>query len=255
MFKRLSRWEELLLSVLDQAKTKNWDISALSPQKVSLMMTRALLVVGIGVFWCWNWKLLLATVVGIGLMLLVYVVQIHHWHKYWRRCQRLLTGYNRKLTLAVGSGGMSAFITYMVASIWADSENRWLATGSILQVLGTLTTLLLLGWHLWGNQNQKQETRFNELSKDLTASDSLKRLIAIRQLTRLVSTNKVPREYHIRLVEYYYLMLSQPQEKVVKEALLDGLESLDASFTREPRNKPIQIPLETAYRKKIKVKV
>ena len=70
----------------------------------------------------------------------------------------------------------------------------------------------------------------------------------------MVSTNKVPREYHIRLVEYYYLMLSQPQEKVVKEALFDGLESLDVSFTREPRNKPIQIPLKTVCRKKIKMK-
>ncbi|MDJ0744973.1 MAG: ATP synthase subunit I [Xenococcaceae cyanobacterium MO_167.B27] len=247
MFKRLSRWEELLLSVLAEAKTKNWDISALSWQKLSQIITRGLLVAGIGLFWCWNWKLLLATVVGIGLMLLVYLVQTHHFNKYWRIFQRLLTGYNRKFTLAVTSGGIGVFITYMVASIWADSENHWLATGSILQGLGTLATLLILGWHFWGNQNQKQETRFNELSQDLTASDPLKRLIAIRQLTLLVSSNQVSREYHVWLVEYYHLMLSQPQETLVKEALLDGLEYLDVSLTRESRKKLIQIPLETVF--------
>ena len=229
---------------MTQAKLENGNISLLSSQKIFPFITRSLLLVAIVIFWCWNWKLLLATVVGIGLMLLVYLAQTRYWYKYWRICQRLLTGCNRKLAVAVGSGGIGAFITYMIAAIWADTENHWLATGSILQVLGTLTILVLLGWHLWGKQDQQHETKFNELSQDLTASDPLKRLIAIRQLTVLVSTHKVSRKYYGWLIEYYHLMLSQSQETIVQEALLEGLESLDISFSRESSKQPLKIPLK-----------
>ncbi|HHP7230779.1 MAG TPA: ATP synthase subunit I [Xenococcaceae cyanobacterium] len=244
MSKRASQWEKFRLLLLAEAKTKNWNIAALLAQKFSPKITKSLSIAGIGVFWWyWNWKLLLATVVGIGLMWLVYTVQTHNWHKYRRIWQRLLTNYNRKLTLAISSGGMGAFTTYLVVSIWADAENQWLATGLILQGLATIVTLFLLGWYLWSNQTQKHETRFEQLSQDLTATEPLKRLIAIRQLNILVVTNTVPREYAIRLAEYYHLMLSQPQEPIVTEALLDGLEFFGISVTKEARQNPIQLPL------------
>ena len=235
---------------MTQAKTENWNIDPLSSQKVFPIITRGLLFLGIIVFWCWNWKLLLATVVGIGLMLVVYLTHSRHWQQYWRICKGLFTGYNRKLALAVTSGGIGAFITYMIASIWADTENRWLATGSILQGLGTLVTLFLLGWHFWDEKNQKPEARFNELSQDLTDPDPLKRLMAIRQLTLLVSDMKLSQKYYGWLIEYYRMMLSQPQENLVREALLDGLEALDVSFIRESRKKLTPIPLNMSRSRK-----
>ncbi len=239
MSKTLYRWEQALVSILSQAQAKDWDILALSPKQVSKITTRVLLLLGIILLWWWNWKLLLATSVGIMLMLIVYTFKKQHWQRFYRRCQGWFTGYNRKLALAVGSGSMGAFVTYMTASIWADSENRWLATGSILQGLGTLITLLLLGWHI--NRDRFSETKFDKLLLELTAVDPLKRLIAIRQLTRLAQKNRLSREQRLQLVEYFHLMLSQPQEAIISEALLDSLESLGLA---QPEKNSIKIPLK-----------
>ena len=239
MSKTSYRWEQALVSILSQAQAKDWDILALSPKQVSKIATKGLLLLGIILLWWWNWKLLLATSVGILLMLVVYTFKKQHWQRFYRRWQGLFTGYNRKLALAVGSGSMGAFVTYMTASIWADSENRWLATGSILQGLGTLVTLFLLGWHL--NRDRYSETKFEKLLLELTAVDPLKRLIAIRQLTRLAQKNRLSREQNLHLVEYFHLMLSQPQEAPIREALLDSLESF--GFV-QPQENSIKIPLE-----------
>ena len=239
MSKTSYRWEQALVSILSQAQAKDWDILALSPKQVSKITTRVLLLLGIILLWWWNWKLLLATSVGIMLMLIVYTFKKQHWQRFYRICQGLFTGYNRKLALAVGSGSMGAFLTYMIASIWADSENRWLATGSILQGLGTLITLFLLGWHI--NRDRFSETKFEKLLLELTAIDPLKRLIAIRQLTRLDKKNRLSREQRLQLVEYFHLMLSQTQEAIISEALLDSLESFGFA---QPKDNSIKIPLE-----------
>ncbi|MEM9272116.1 MAG: ATP synthase subunit I [Cyanobacteria bacterium P01_F01_bin.143] len=239
MPKILYRWEQALVSILSQAQAKDWDILALSPRQVSKITTRGLLLLGIILLWWWNWKLLLATFVGIVVMLIVYTFKKQHWQRFFRRCQGLLTGYNRKLAFAVGTGGLGAFITYLTASIWADSENRWLATGSILQGFVTLITLFLLGWHF--NRDRNGETKFNELLLELTAVDPLKRLIVIRQLTNLGKKNRLSREQLLQLVEYFYLMLAQPQESIISEALLDSLESFGFS---QPEANSIKIPLE-----------
>lgn len=250
VYKRFSRWSEIPLFLMTQGKKKNWRIAALSWRKALPIITRSLLILSIIIFWCWNWKLLLAIVVGIGLMLSVYLAQSSYWRRYWSIFKRLFTGYNRRLTLAVSSGSLGAFITYMTASIWADTENRWLATGSILQGLGTLTTLFLLGWHLWGKQSHQQETKFNELSEDLAAPDPLKRLMAVRQLTTLVLSNKLPAKYYGWLIEYYHLMLSQSQEKLVREALLDALQALDVNFLRDSKTQLNPIPLNLSRSRK-----
>ena len=232
-------WEQALVSFLSQLPAKDGDFLALSPKQVSKIITRGALLLGMLLLWWWNWKLLLATSVGIILMLVVYTFKKQHWQRFYRRCQGLLTGYNRKLALAVGTGSVGAFVTYMTASIWADSENRWLATGSILQGLGTIVTLLLLGWQL--NRERHSETKFDQLLLELTTVDPLKRLIVIRQLTRLATKNRLSREQRLQLVEYFYLMLAQPQESIISEALLDSLETFGFSQLEENSNK---IPLE-----------
>ncbi len=239
MSKISSLWEQVLVSILSQAQVKDWDILALSPKQVSKIITRGALLLGTILLWWWNWKLLLATSVGIILMLAVYTFKKQHWQRFSRRLHNLLTGYNRKLALAVGTGSMGALFTYMSASIWADAENRWLATGSILQGLGTIVTLSLLGWQL--NSDRYSETKFDQLLLELTAVEPLKRLIVIRQLTRLAVKNRLSREQRLQLVEYFYLMLAQPQEVIVSEALLDSLETF--GFSQLDKSS-IKIPLE-----------
>ena len=211
-------------------------------------------LLGLGAIGClclWNWKLVLATVAGVGLMLLVYLLQGWNWQVYWWSWRRFFTGSNRQLTIAVGSGGIAAFTTYLAASLWANSENRWLATSSILQGFGTLITLVLLLWHVLTNKARRDETQFEDLTADLTAKEPLKRLIAVRQLTRLVSNSGLSKGERNQLLEYFRLMLSQEQETVIRNAILHSLQIWDTQELKGKDNQLLKMPisLKTALKK------
>lgn len=191
-----------------------------------------------------NWKLFLATSVGIGLMSSCYVVQNSHWQRYCQKWQKFLSGPNRQLLIAVGSGAMGAFCTYLAASIWADAENQWLVVGAIFQGLASLTTVVLLIWSLWGKKAHSLENKLDYLIADLNHSSSLKRLVAIRQLTRLVNNNHLSPEYCWQMIEYYHLMLSEPQVLIVRNALLESLNLLGGARVLKKERTSVKIPLK-----------
>lgn len=208
-------------------------------------MSRWLLIsFGTSTMLLWNWKLVLATVSGVGLMLLVYFVQGWNWQAYLSHWRKFFTGSGGKLTVAVGSGGFAALSTYIAASIWADSENRWLAVGTILQGFGTLVTLLLLGWHIVGDRFGQDENKFEQLLPELTASDPLKRLIAVRQLSNMMSKPRLRLVYEQQLVEYFCLLLSREQESPIREAVLKSLQKLGRDVPRSQCDRALQIPLD-----------
>ncbi|WP_150109047.1 ATP synthase subunit I [Stanieria cyanosphaera] len=205
---------------------------------------RLFYALGIGLLWWWNWKLLLATVGGMGLMLLAYSLQTNHWQQSWFKWQRFLTGSQGKLAIAVGTGGIGAFTTYLATSIWADTENRWLATGLILQGLGTFITVGLLIWQISSHRAIATITKFEQLLADLTASDSLKRLIAIHRLTRLARHHRLSSAEESQLKEYFCLMLSQSEDMTIKQALLDSLEQLGINLFKAKEKSALQIPIQ-----------
>jgi hypothetical protein len=219
---------------------KNSPISASAlTSKKALYLSRWLLL-GLGGVWmiAWNWQLVLATGSGVTLMLLVYLMQGWNWQPYWLNLRQFLQGFSGKLTIAVGSGSFAALSTYVATSIWADSENRWLATGTILQGLGTLLTLALLVWNLLINQEKHQETQFEQLVNDLTDVDSLKRLIAIRRLSSLKEKGYLGSIHQQQLREYLGLMLIKEQEARVKDAILDSLGQIPPI---SPKSQPLPI--------------
>ncbi len=200
----------------------------------------------LGIFallWWLNWKLFLATSVGIGAMSVCYLAQNSHWQNYCRQWRNFFVGSNRQLTLAVGTGASAAFCTYLAASVWADADNQWLATGTILQGLMTLTTLIVLLWSIRAKKAHSLETKLDQLLIDLSDRDRLKRLVAIRQLTRLLISNRLSAEHYGQSIEYYRLMLSEPQPAVIKDALLESLELLGAKKIIQQRS-AINIPLQ-----------
>ncbi|MEO1669500.1 MAG: ATP synthase subunit I [Cyanobacteria bacterium J06631_2] len=200
----------------------------------------------LGVFaflWWMNWKLFLATSVGIGAMLICYLAQNSHWQTYCQRWRKFFVGSNRQLTLAVTTGASGAFCTYLAASVWADTDNQWLATGSILQGFISLTTLFFLLWSLRGKKASSLEAKLDLLLIDLSDRDRLKRLVAIRQLTRLLISNRLSAEHYSQSVEYYRLMLSEPQPAVIKDALLESLDLLGADKVLQSPS-PVKIPLQ-----------
>lgn len=206
----------------------------------------------VALLWWLNWKLFFATSVGIGLMSLCYLWQNPYWQKYCQRWQRFLIGSNRQLVLAVGSGAAGSFFTYLAASVWADAENQWLVTGEILQGFASLTTLSVLLWSLSQKKDNSAEAKLDRLLADLSHSESLKRLVAIRQLTRLLIGNNLTADSYSQSIEYFRLMLSEPQLPIVKNALLESLELLDTKQISRLQRSEVRIPIQLQHsRRKI----
>lgn len=240
---------------MSQAKFSGWQyifhISALASKNKQLrrLSRQALCCLVFVLLWWVNWKLFLATSVGIGLMSCCYLLQNSHWLRYWQKWRSLIVGSNRQLVLAVGAGSSGAFCTYLAASVWADADNQWLATGSILQGLVSLTTLGLLLWSLRGKQASSLEAKLDLLLGDLSHGDRLKRLIAIRQLTRLLISNRLSATHYSQTLEYFYLMLSEPQPPIIRNALLESLNLLNTEpEARKPA--PVKIPLQLQHSRK-----
>jgi hypothetical protein len=176
----------------------------------------------------WNWKLLLALVVGVGVMLLVYSMQKWDWQLRWSEIQRFLNGPNHRFALAVGSGGIATISTYMAAAIWVDSNSPWIAAGAILQALGTLLTLILLVWQIINFYENREEDKFEHLLLNLTEQDPLKRLIAVRQLTKFVTRRKIDAAVQQNVVQCLQLLLTQEEEAIIREAAFESLQALDS---------------------------
>ncbi|MEM8778478.1 MAG: hypothetical protein AAGF26_06325 [Cyanobacteria bacterium P01_G01_bin.49] len=174
----------------------------------------------------WNWKLVLATITGISLMRLAYRIQGWNWQRRWYYLCEFLKGSQGKLAIAVGSGSFATIVSYIAISIWSDAENRWLAIGFILQGLGTLLTLSLLGWQIFHLQGKKQETQYHQWISDLTDANTLKRLIAVRSLCELLEKQQLNLSQRQQLWEYFRLMLTEEQETVVRQAALQSCQIL-----------------------------
>ncbi|HIK28752.1 MAG TPA: hypothetical protein IGR89_11905 [Oscillatoriaceae cyanobacterium M7585_C2015_266] len=193
--------------------------------------------------WIWNGKLLIATSTGVLVMLAVYSLQGRKWQRLRAQLSHILSGSNRQITLAVSSGGFATLSTYIAISLWMESENHWIATAAILQGLGVMATFSLLVWHVFSHQSSRDEKTFDNLVADLSDTDSLKRLIAVRQLTRLVRAGRADSSQQRAALDYFRLMLSREAEPLIRDALLDGLQALDTSKQLGVGTEPVSIPL------------
>ncbi|WP_348535393.1 armadillo-type fold-containing protein [Komarekiella delphini-convector] len=176
----------------------------------------------------WNWKLLLALLIGVGVMLFVYSMQGWNWQLRWLEIRRFLNGSNRRLALAVGSGGLATVSTYMAAAIWVDSHSPWIAAVAIVQGVGTLLTLFLLAWQIVSLHGSQEEDYLEQLLINLTETDPLKRLIALRQLTKFITRKQVDASSQQNVVECLQLLLRQEKETVIREAAFESLQALDS---------------------------
>lgn len=191
----------------------------------------------------WNWKLLLATGAGVLVMALVYLMQEWNWQLHLANLRRLVTGSNRQLALAVGSGGMATLTTYMAVSVWMDSDSAWIAAGAILQGFGTLATFILLVWQLLYSQASQEQSKGDQMLNELTDADPVKRLLAVRQLTHWGTNQNLQPARRRVVADCFRLMLSHEQESVIREAVLDGLNVFDSNQKLGKAVQPLQTPL------------
>ncbi|MDJ0598361.1 MAG: hypothetical protein QNJ37_05930 [Crocosphaera sp.] len=175
----------------------------------------------------WNPKLVAATLMGIGFMGLVYWVQTINWRSRWRYYYQFLQSFQGKLAIAVSGGTIAVISSYIALSIWCNVENRWLATGLILQGLGTFSTLGLVSWQLFDLPRKKRQHQYQEWVSQLTDTNELKRLIAIDNLVHLLETQQLTPTQILKLSGYFRLMLNQEKNKTVRESILHFFKRLE----------------------------
>ncbi|MDF5709645.1 MAG: armadillo-type fold-containing protein [Nostoc sp. S4] len=191
----------------------------------------------------WNWKLLLALSIGVGVMVLVYSMQEWDWQLRWSKIREFLNSSNRRLVLAVLSGGLATVSTYMAAAIWVDSHSRWIAAGAIVQGVGTLLTLILLVWQIVNFYGNRQEDHLEQLLVNLTEKDPLKRLVALRQLTKLITRKQVDSSVQEDVVQCLQLLLSREEEVVIREAAFKSLQACDRLQLLPPKTATTFVPI------------
>jgi hypothetical protein len=244
-----SQWQQFLRSLQTSFKSIDWRALLQSLERFrgpgGWLGGLTILVI----FLLWNWLLVTATGVGLITMLFVYRLQQNRWQPGWN-WQRLWNRSNRQLTLAVAGGGIATLSTYMASMVWIKSDDPWLATGTVLQGLGMLSTLLLLLWQML-NRSSIQETDYYQMLARLDQPDPLKRLIAIRQVTywanRYTVSDRTIAQMSkdvvtAHLADCFRLMLSQEAEPTIRTALLDGLQLLSRQ-NLEQIGEPIAIPM------------
>ncbi|WP_293347028.1 MULTISPECIES: hypothetical protein [unclassified Microcoleus] len=198
----------------------------------------------------WNSQLLLSTGLGIAAMMLVYRGQSGEWQLLRSKAEQFWEGPNRRLVLAVGAGGIATLGAYMSLAIWEDSESHWMALSLILQNFGTIAIagLLLRQALSLGSSKDEDEAALDRILGDLTDADPVKRLIAVRQMTDLVDRGGFNRVTSVkswgaraRAAECFRLMLSREPEAIVRNALLEGLQTWDDTYgiVSQSKNKVI----------------
>jgi hypothetical protein len=122
----------------------------------------------------------------MGSMRLVYWLLTHRQQFQSQPWRKTLASPQGQLLLAGGGGGLAALGTYMATMVWSEVHNPWLATGIVLQGLGSVATVGLLLWHGGKNSAPKLLTSafsdFDHCLHSLAHGDRLQKLIALRQL-------------------------------------------------------------------------
>lgn len=194
------------------------------PEESRLLLTGFLLLT-IGILLLWHWQLGLAVMAGSLVMLLVYGLQTPLGQERWKDLRQWFAETPAPLVWALGSGGIATLGTYTVVSIWSESPHHWLVTGSILQGLATFTLLGLFLWE-WIKRRQEQSShRFDQDLHHIASLNPFERLTGVRQLEELLNQSTLTPEQTRLAVDYLRLALDKESTPVVREALLDALQS------------------------------
>jgi hypothetical protein len=195
----------------------------------------------------WNWQLIAATIAGILVMVAMYAIQDGNWSIFLWRIHRFLQSPYRHLTLSVASGTLTVMLTYTVLALWSTQENHWLASASILQLVGTLGAVVLLLRQSFQQWFQRQQNNFDQLISQLTAKDDLARLMAIKHINQYVKDNYLPAAQEEAIADYCQLLLSRETDSTMREALFSTLESLAPMAVNPILNKSVNPTVQSDH--------
>jgi hypothetical protein len=180
----------------------------------------------------WNWQLITATGAGISVMVAVYTMQDWNWNVILWRIHKFLQSPYRHLPLSVASGTSTVLLTYTFLALWSNQENHWLASANILQLGATLGVLAILVRQAFKQWLQRQQDNFDQLISQLSVSDDLARLIAIKQVNQYVKENRLPAAQERAIADYCQILLNRETELIMREAIFETLEGLQSVVDR-----------------------
>jgi hypothetical protein len=97
-------------------------------------------------------------------------------------------------------------------------------------------------WQIFSFQGNREEDYLDQLLNNLTEKDSLKRLLSIRQLNKLITRQRVDTVIQQDIGECLQLLLSQEQEVMIREAALDCLQNLTGLQVLKPIQGKVFMP-------------
>ncbi|MBJ7900846.1 MAG: hypothetical protein GC158_13235 [Cyanobacteria bacterium RI_101] len=162
-------------------------------------------------------KIVLATGAGLGSLALVFWLLQSPRRPEWRQWLRQPQG---RLALAAGSGGLVSLGTYLAASAWAESEQKWLAAGLMLNGLGTLLTLALVAWRLEGRPRPREDNLERIFLQFLQSDDPLHQRLTLRQLRDYCQAYSLTPRERDDLEEYLRLLLGRNLDPLIRQDLL-----------------------------------
>lgn len=192
----------------------------------------------------WNWQLLLATAVGMGVLILLFQFPFDRWSIYWEKWQKANLSQKRILIALVGSS-VAGLGVYWALQLWDHLDNHWLAGSAIAQGM-ILTTLLSiqLAKLFTSPRESPQRDRFSQRIEALSADHPLKRLIAVRELTQLAIAGKLRSEQLKQISEYFSLLFAVETEPMLRQALLESMQTLQLHHCWENWEKKASQPLK-----------
>lgn len=198
----------------------------------------------------WNPKLLFASGSGILVMLLVYSMPQWDWSNFVDNLRNYLQTTSGRIVLSVTSGAIACLGTYTGVTIWADAPNVWIGGGAIVQGIATVLVLILLARMLI-SLHQDREDKLERSLDNLTDTDPLKRLIGVRQLTKLATDQLEPEEKKY-VIECLQLLLTNESEAKIRDAAFDSLQALEPAEKLLPKsNRATLIPISVKAKDRV----
>lgn len=198
----------------------------------------------------WNPKLLFASGSGILVMLLVYSMPQWDWSNFVDNLRNYLQTTSGRIVLSVTSGAIACLGTYTAVTIWTDAPNVWIGGGAIVQGIATVLVLILLARMLI-SLHQDREDKLERSLDNLTDTDPLKRLIGVRQLTKLATDQLEPEEKKY-VIECLQLLLTNESEAKIRDAAFDSLQALEPAEKLLPKsNRATLIPISVKAKNRV----
>ncbi len=214
---KASVWREVLATWMQQAV--NGDRHSLYGSVVPPLLT----LLGAIAFWHWNAPLLVAVLMGGVSSVLLYRITQRPFS--WRKIKQWLQSPNAPMVLSVGAGFGMLLLSYSALAVWQDLGSPWLAIMLLTQEIGVFGALGLAVWLMLTRQNQPIHS-FERCVAGLLHRDELRRLMAVRQLTALMTESRLSTKERSHALDYLRLLSQKESSPVVGKAIQEGLGCL-----------------------------